>query len=120
MAEILRSAGVTDELLAERISQGLNATIVSKSTTHARREVLVDYEERREMVELVCKLKGHLLQKHEISGPDGGFILHLKDFPPGSFGREQVELAIERFRRVCAAQGPGCPLRTFCRTRRVP
>ena len=66
MAEILHAAGITDELLAERIWQGLNATIVSKKTAYARREVLVDYRERREMVELVLRLKGELTNKHEI------------------------------------------------------
>jgi len=72
MAEILRAAGITDELLAERIWQGLNATIVSKKTAHARREVLVDYRERREMVELVLKLSGQLTNKHEIRAGDEG------------------------------------------------
>ena len=75
MTEVLHEAGITDELLAERIWQGLNATMVSKKTGYAKREVLVDFKERREMVELVCKLKGHLVQKHEIGGPDGGPIL---------------------------------------------
>jgi hypothetical protein len=75
MTEVLHEAGITDELLAERIWEGLNATIVSKKTKHAMREVLVDYRERREMVELAYKLKGHLVQKHEIGGPDGGPIL---------------------------------------------
>jgi hypothetical protein len=64
MAEILHAAGITDELLAERICQGLNATIVSKKTAYARREVLVDYRERRKMVELVLRLKGELTNEH--------------------------------------------------------
>jgi hypothetical protein len=75
MVEILRAAGVTDELLAERIWQGLNATMVSKKTAYARREVLVDYRERREMVELVLKLSGRLTNKDEIEADDGGTSL---------------------------------------------
>jgi hypothetical protein len=77
MAEILHAAGVTDELLAERIWQGLNATIVSKKTAYARREVLIDYRERREMVELVLKLSGRLTNKHEIQADDGGSLTRI-------------------------------------------
>ena len=74
MAEILHAAGITDELLAERIWQGLNATIVSKKTAYAAREVLIDFKERREMTELVLRFKGHLVHKHEIGGPGGAPI----------------------------------------------
>jgi hypothetical protein len=54
-----RGLASPDELLAERIGQGLNAIIVSKKTAYAGREFLVDYKERREMVELACKPKGY-------------------------------------------------------------
>ena len=37
MTEVLHEAGITDELLAERIWQGLNATIVSKKTAYSLR-----------------------------------------------------------------------------------
>jgi phage terminase small subunit len=56
--DLLEDAGVTDKLLAQRIREGLNATIVSKETAHALREVLIDFAERREMVELAIKMKG--------------------------------------------------------------
>jgi spore coat protein CotF len=37
MTEILRAAGITDELLAKRIRGGLNAGVTSKATAHAKR-----------------------------------------------------------------------------------
>jgi hypothetical protein len=68
--ELLIQAGVTDALLAKRVYQGLHANVVSKETQHARREVLVDFKERREMVELAGKIKGLIVDKVEIdAGP---------------------------------------------------
>jgi len=64
--KLLESAGVTDQLLARRIHQGLHANVVARETATAKREVLVDYPERRGMVELSLKLKGHLIDKHEL------------------------------------------------------
>lgn len=57
-SELLERAGVSDKLLAKRIKEGLSATVVSKSTANAFREVLVDYGERREMAELAIRMKG--------------------------------------------------------------
>ncbi len=56
--ELLERAGVSDALLAQRIRDGLYATAVSKATRYAGREVLVDYGERREMVEVAILMKG--------------------------------------------------------------
>jgi hypothetical protein len=68
--DILQHAGVTNELLARRIRDGLDATVVLRETLHARREVLIDFSERREMVELMLKTKGLLVDKHEVeAGP---------------------------------------------------
>ena len=52
--EILERAGITDAVLAQRIGQGLDATIV------VRGEHVVDFGERRRMVELACRLLGYL------------------------------------------------------------
>ncbi len=62
---LLETAGITDGLLAQRIREGLDANSVLRETMYADREVLIDFEERREMVELVLKLKGLLIDKHE-------------------------------------------------------
>jgi hypothetical protein len=64
--QLLTAAGATDELLAKRVFQGLNATAVLRETLYADREVLINFAERREMTELVLKLKGYLIDKHEL------------------------------------------------------
>lgn len=62
----LEAAGATDELLARRVFEGLNADVVVRETLYANREVLIDFSERREMTELALKLRGHLIDKHEL------------------------------------------------------
>ena len=67
--ELLEKAGITDGLLARRIREGLDA----KETKLAMRDgkitdslTLIAFAERREMAQLALKLKGHLVDKHEI------------------------------------------------------
>jgi len=64
--QLLTKAGVTDELLAKRIYQGLHANVVARETATADREVFVDFPERRATTELSLKLKGYLIDKHEL------------------------------------------------------
>ena len=64
--KMLEKAGATDALLARRVFEGLQANVVVRETLYANREVLVDFGERREMTELALKLKGHLIEKHEL------------------------------------------------------
>ena len=64
--DILEAAGIGDELLAQRMRQGLDATVVHQATRYSRREVLVDFSERREMTELVLRVKGLLVEKHQV------------------------------------------------------
>jgi phage terminase small subunit len=63
--DILVKAGATDELLARRMYEGLNATVLVRETKYARREVLIDFKERREMAALVGKVKGVVVDKVE-------------------------------------------------------
>jgi len=67
--QILELAGVTDKLLARRVYQGLHA-MQTKTASHqgviVDRVHLVDFAERREMTELSLKLRGHLIEKHEL------------------------------------------------------
>lgn len=66
---LLERKGISDELLAQRLYQGLfametkTATLEGKITDRAN---LVAFSERRAMLELVLKLKGHLIDKHEL------------------------------------------------------
>jgi len=71
IAAILEGSGITDELLGKRIREGLDSTILLRRTKYAAREVVVDFGERREMVELILRSKGLLTQQHQVrlSGP---------------------------------------------------
>ena len=63
---VLEACGITDELLAKRVAEGVDATVFLRPTLHDTERVLVDFRERREMVELACRLKGHLTEKHHV------------------------------------------------------
>ena len=74
--QLLEEAGVTDALLAKRVFQGVSATAVVRTTQYAKREVLVDFKERREMVELAGRIKGLIVDKVEVdAGPTLADIL---------------------------------------------
>jgi len=66
MNAILEAAGVSNERLARRMREGLDATVVHHQTMHSRREVHIDFGERREMVELALRVKGLLVEKHRV------------------------------------------------------
>lgn len=69
--ELLEKAGITDEKLAKRLNEGLDAKetkffqhqglVISKRT-------VVDHGARKNYLDTVLKLKGHLVEKHEIIG----------------------------------------------------
>lgn len=68
--KLLDEAGATDKLLARRMSEGLSATAVVRETAVAKREVLVDFKERREMSQLIGKIRGLIVDKVELdAGP---------------------------------------------------
>lgn len=64
--KLLERAGASDAKLAQRINDGLDANTVVRETGYAEREVLVDFAERREMAELVLRVKGYLIDKHDV------------------------------------------------------
>ena len=66
---VLEQAGATDALLAKRVFEGLNARDTKFATYEGEitdSQEVIDYGERREMTELALKLKGHLIEKHEL------------------------------------------------------
>jgi len=64
--ELLEEAGVTNAVLARRLRDGLDASVVHHETKYSQREVHVDFSERREMSELVLRVKGLLIDKHQV------------------------------------------------------
>lgn len=59
---------MTNQLLAKRMHDGLHATTVARQTLYAKREVFIDFSERREMLELALQVKGLIVEKHEHAG----------------------------------------------------
>jgi len=86
-AEMMEHAGVTLELMAQRIYEGLHATktkfwqpkrprlaeVVDGNVTETPELIsrtLISFSERREMLELCLRLRGLLVDKHEVDpGP---------------------------------------------------
>jgi phage terminase small subunit len=68
---VLEKAGITDELLARRLREGVDAK-ETKFFAHQGKVIdkrqTVHHGERRAHVELAMKIKGHLIDKHEITG----------------------------------------------------
>lgn len=63
---LIEAAGITDDKLALRLNEGLDATrtiVMGKDSNEAFVDIQPDYPERRKNVELSLKLKGHLNDK---------------------------------------------------------
>ena len=66
---LLERRGITDDLLAKRLYQGLFAMETKTAQVDGKisdKLHLVSWSERRAYLELLLKLKGHLIDKHEI------------------------------------------------------
>lgn len=75
LVQLMERAGVRDRKLAKRINEGLDATYTHCATYEGKftdKLVLVDYPERREMVELALTLKGYLYRGGRTQRRDKG------------------------------------------------
>jgi hypothetical protein len=67
--DVLEKAGISDEWLARIAKEGLDAVetrFFQKDGICTDERTMVAYSERREMLELICKLKGHLTEQHDV------------------------------------------------------
>lgn len=72
----LEKAGITDEMLAQRLHDGLNATetkLAQKDGVFQDSRELIAFPERRATVELVARLRGLMVEKteSELTFPEG-------------------------------------------------
>jgi hypothetical protein len=75
--KLMEAAGITDELLARRLKEGIDAKetkFFQKDGLVISKRTVVYHGERRSHLELALKLKGRLIDKHELTGKDGGAI----------------------------------------------
>jgi hypothetical protein len=76
--EILELNGVTDKKLSQVVSEGLDAQKVVVATYEGKigeEKAYPDYSTRSKYVELAGRMKGRFIDRHEVSGKDGGDII---------------------------------------------
>lgn len=93
--EAMEEAGITPQLLAKRMREGLDAVLVIRATQWSEREVVPDMRERREYAELASRITGALVTKHEIeAGPSLEALLE------ESWKRSEERQALESGRAI--------------------
>ena len=78
MDEILNLCGLTDEVIARKLREGLEAErlyLASFEGEFRDERKAPDVPTRLKAVELICRMRGHFVDRHEISGKDGGDIV---------------------------------------------
>jgi hypothetical protein len=63
---LLDAYGISDDFLAKRVAEGLDATVQLRTTLYDKARTLVNFKERREMLELVLRLKGYLVDRQHV------------------------------------------------------
>jgi hypothetical protein len=81
--------GISDELLAKRAAEGLDATVQLRTTLYDKARTLVNFMERREMLELVLRLKGYLVDRQHVRQEKT-----LEEILDGSYGEERNQTAL--------------------------
>jgi hypothetical protein len=77
MDEVLDLAGVTDEVVARKLMEGLEADrlyLASYEGKFLEERKVPDVSTRLKAVELIGRIRGHFVDRHEITGKGGGDI----------------------------------------------
>jgi len=93
--ELLEIKGLSDDLLAEKIREGLNSYRVGFATLKGKITDTLqspDFSARAKFVELLGKAKGKFKDTHEVTGKNGGDII-LQVVPPlRAQDRKEIDL----------------------------
>ena len=76
--EILTLCGLTDEVLAKKLQEGLEAERLYLSSYEGKfldERKAPDVPTRLKAVELIGRMRGHFIDRHELTGKDGGDIV---------------------------------------------
>jgi len=76
--EILTLCGLTDEVLAKKLQEGLEAERLYLSSYEGKfldERKAPDVPTRLKAVELIGRIRGHFIDRHELIGKDGGDIV---------------------------------------------
>ena len=100
MPEILEMEGVSDQTIAQTVSNGLSATKTVLASFEGRftdaREI-DDHPTRHKFCDLASRLKGHMIERKEIAGIGGGdIILEVRPASPRSqVDRNKLVMSID-------------------------
>ena len=78
MEEILSLNGITDQRLAEKLNEGLDAKTRYRGTWRGdivESDPFPDTSNRLKALELAARMRGLFIDKHELTGRDGGDII---------------------------------------------
>jgi phage terminase small subunit len=94
MDEVLDLAGVTDEVVARKLMEGLEADrlyLASYEGKFLDERKAPDVSTRLKAVELIGRIRGHFVDRHEITGKGGGDIT-LVIAPATQRGVKEIEI----------------------------
>ena len=99
MPELLNAKGLTDEAMIEPLREGIIADRPIVATWEGKvtdQFWHADYPTRAKYLEMYHRLKGNFVDKHELTGKDGGdLILQVSPRLPGNGKRKGMNLEIE-------------------------
>lgn len=98
MPELLNAEGLTDKLLAEKTLEGLNADRVQLASYEGKfldEKHFTDYPTRAKYLELLGRMKGVFIDRHEITGKDGGDIALLINSDTSKRGKVSGKVSMD-------------------------
>ncbi len=94
MEEVLTLCGLTDEVLAGKLQEGLEAERLYLASWKGRfmdERKAPDVPTRLKAVELIGRIRGLFIDRHELAGKDGGDIV-LQIVPDRNRERKKIDL----------------------------
>ena len=98
MPEMLNAQGLSDQLLAEKTLEGLNADRVQLASFEGKfldEKHFKDYPTRAKYLELLGRMKGVFIDRHEITGKDGGDIALLINSDTSKRGKVSGKVSMD-------------------------
>jgi len=98
MPELLNAQGLTDEALAQPLKDGMQAKKPLIATWEGKITDRIDVDDhptRLKAAELIGRMKGVFVDRHELTGRDGGDIILQVKIPKGKGHRQTIEVGEE-------------------------
>jgi len=96
MGELLDAEGLTDQAMAQPMWDGLRAEKAMFATWEGKftdEKWVPDHPTRSKFLEQYHRLKGNFIDRHELSGKDGGDII--VSYAPSKIGSKKKQLNID-------------------------